>query len=155
MTDQVRSILQGVIGCDCARQEVGSLTSLTLGFGDIDSALPQPTLRDYRKWEMGTYCCAWRISDASSTLLCGSQDPKSIAELDETVGKIDFGRLAKISLDNGLDIIVELNNGIRIDFLMTVSMDYECFHIFCPDNVYIGYSIRKSWQVASSTRSIT
>jgi len=118
-------------------------------------ALPQPTLRDYRKWEMGTYCCAWRILYAGSKILCGSQDPKSIGELDETVGKIDFGRFAKIIQDNGLDILVELDNGVRIDFLMTVSLNYECFHIFCPEDVHIRYSIGKSWQVGSSTRSLT
>lgn len=155
VTDQVKSILQDMTGCACARQEVGSFKSLTLGFGDIDSALPQPTLRDYRKWEIGTYCCAWRISDAGSKILCGSQDPKSIGELDETVGNINFGRFARISQDNGLDILVELDDGIKIDFFMTVSLDYECFHIFCPDNVHIGYSVTKSWQVGLSNSTLT
>lgn len=104
--------------------------------------------RAYRRWEIGTYSCAWRIVQ-DGVVLCGSQDGGP-AELDATLQGIELGRFVSLQELNALDLRIELNNGIVVDFLAAFSDDDECIHIFCPENLSIEFSLSNGWRIGPS-----
>ena len=121
------------------------MKSLSLGFGEVSGE------KDYRTWEFGTYRCAWRVV-RNGEVLCGSQDPADLAELNTVLGGIELGRLASLEQVNGIDTRVDFDNGVSIDFLATFSDDDECFHIFGAGHLAIVFSIRDGWKVGPSNK---
>lgn len=151
LNSEVLKNIENLIGKECCRQRVGRGRSLSIGFGKkrLHGKVNRPD-DFYGEWEIGTYIASWRIVQ-EEIVLCGSQDVvDSLSELDQMLNTIQFGRIAAIKTIGKLDIRVELNNGIYIDFLGCSSEDDEIFHVFGPDNLYVEYSIKEKWRIGKS-----
>jgi hypothetical protein len=86
-------------------------------------------------------------------VVCGSQDAAdSIEELNLALRRIEFGRFASLRQLTELDVRVEFDNDVAVDFLATISDEDECFHIFCPENIYIEFSLRGAWKIGQSDK---
>jgi hypothetical protein len=154
MNIAVQEIVKDIIGKPCSRKQVGRMKSLSLGFGEI---IPyKPDMKriseiSYGEWELGTYYCSWRILK-DGRIVCGSQDTTDIDDLNIEINKIEVGRFGSLRQLTDLDVRVECDNGIAIDFLATISDDDEWFHIFCPENRYVEFKVVSGWRVGASDK---
>jgi hypothetical protein len=155
MNSEVQEILKDIIGKPCCRKMVGEWRSLSLGFGEIVPYKPDMkriSKISYGEWELGTFYDSWRILKAGR-ILCGSKDAvDTIAELNAAVNRIEIGRCSALRQLTDMDVRVECDNGVTIDFLATVSGGEESFHIFCPKNQYIEFTVKSGWQVGPSDK---
>jgi hypothetical protein len=150
ISDDVARLLDGIAGKPCTRKAVGRMRSLSLGFGTPAHPKTKPSDVGYREWEIGSYRSAWRVLRGEA-LLCASQDVvDSIEEFDHALARIDFGRFSRLWQPTEFDVRVELDNGIAVDFLATVSDEDESFHIFCPGDLYVELSARTGWRTGPS-----
>lgn len=145
----LHSALMNLTGKACCRQRVGRMRTLSLGFGEkIPHGNPRLVDGFHGEWELGTYSAAWRII-RDEKILCGSQDVvDSLSELDVRLGKIEIGRIESVCLASRFDVRVSLDGNMHIDFFGADSGDDEIFHIFCPDGLYLAYSILGGWKVS-------
>lgn len=154
MNTDVYEVINGMVGQPCCRKHIGRMRSLSLGFG---GAIPHKTpvgQAIYGEWEVGTYRSAWRIVQRGR-ILCGSQDVvDSIEDLNLELGRIEIGRFVALRQFTDLDVRVECNDGMFIDFLAAISDD-ECFHIFCPGQRYVEFTAGSGWKVGVSDKPWT
>ena len=152
MDSNVTGLIEQIVGKPCSRKEVGRMRSLSLGFGDEVRSTVKVNKKVYREWEIGTYYSAWRVV-RDGIVLCGSQDPvDSSDELDIALGRIALGRFMSLRQSTDLDVRVEFDSGVAVDFLATTSDDDECLHIFCPLERVITFSVRGGWQTGPADR---
>lgn len=146
-------VVSGLLGSTCCRQRVGRSRSLSLGFGKKTPHGNSRLVDDYYgEWEIGTFSAAWRVI-SNGTILCGSQDVvDSLSELDERIEKIQFGQIRSISLASQFDVRVTFDE-MYIEFLATASEQDEIFHIFCPQNLCVEYSIAGGWSAGKSDKA--
>ncbi len=149
MNTDVLATLAPMIGISCTRKQVGRLRSLSVGFGEIELRDTLKAGVPYRKWELGSYCCPWRIVRCGQ-ILCGSQDSDSLDKLNLSINQINFGRFVSLKQLTAFDVSVVLDNDLAIEFLCTSSRDDECFHIFCPGDNHIEYSVTQGWKIGKS-----
>ena len=83
-------------------------------------------------------------------MLCGSQDAADANKLNTVLRGIELGRFVALRQPTLLDIRVELDNDVEVDFFVATSDDDECFHIFCPDNLHVEFSMRRGWKTGRS-----
>jgi|ERR1035438_637857 hypothetical protein len=151
MNSDVRELVKQIIGKPCSRREVGRMRSLSLGFGN-EGRVSKISKTVYKEWEIGTYYSAWRVV-REGIVLCGSQDVvDSIDELNLSLGRIDLGRFMSLRQFSDLDVRIEFDSGVAVDFLATTSDDDECLHIFCPGERCIEFSVRGGWKAGPSDR---
>ena len=152
MNSDVMGLVEQIVGKPCSRKEVGRRRSLSLGFGsEIRSAI-KLNEKVYREWEIGTYRSAWRVV-RGGIVLCGSQDVvDSIDELNLALGRIDLGRFVSLRQLADLDVRIEFDSDTAVDFLATTSDEDECFHIFCPGQRFIEFSVRGGWKTGPANR---
>lgn len=145
-------IITGLIGQTCCRKRVGRMRSLSLGFGkEIPQSNPRLIDAFYGEWEIGTYTATWRIVH-DGAILCGSQDVvENLAELDQRLSQIEIGRIKMIETTSKFDVCVNFEGGLSIDFLGATSENDEIFHVFCPSNTYLEYSIAGGWKKGVSS----
>ena len=148
---RVERMIAGLVGEPCMRKEVGEYKSLSLGFGPEEVPNKVPAARIYRTWELRTYRSSWRIV-RGGFVICGHRDLGDNAEFNITLGSIDLGKFASLRQLNDLDIRIELDNGVKVDFLSTFSDDDELISIFCPGNSIIEYSVRHGWITGPSDK---
>ena len=147
MTPEVNAILEKIVGQPCTRKEVGSMRSLSLGFGEESIDIKRRD-RQYRLWELGTYSGDWKIvNDAGVVLAKGMSS--DIGELDFKLQTLQIGRFVSIQQLSKADVRLKLDGGVTVDFYGDNNNDDEYFHVFCPENVYIEFSER-GWQVGRS-----
>ena len=152
MNRDVAVLVEQIIGKSCTRKEVGRMRSLSLGFGAEVRSTIKLNEKIYREWEVGTYRCAWRVV-REGIVLCGSQDVvDSIEELNLALDRIEFGRFMSLRQFSDLDVRVEFDSGVAVDFLATISDEDECFHIFCPPKRFIQFSVRNGWKAGPSDK---
>ena len=151
MNDDVVRIIKRLSGEPCSRKEAGHMRGLSLGFGNGTERSMKLNDKVYREWEIGTYRSAWRVVQRG-IVLCGSQDVANLSELNVALERIDFGTFASLRQLTELDIRVEFSNGVAVDFFAAMSDDDECFHIFCPENLFIEFSIRGGWKTGRSDK---
>ena len=152
MKKEIAELIQRLVGEPCTKQEVGRMKSLSLGFGKPVKRAIKVNEKVYREWEMGSYRSAWRVVK-EGRVLCGSTDVSdSLAESNEALAGVELGRLAGVTQVNSLDVRVEFENDLAVEFLSTFSDDDECFHVFCPGDLFIGYSLHAGWQLSSSNQ---
>jgi hypothetical protein len=150
MNNDVAQIITRIIGKPCSRREVGRMRSLSLGFGDQVQRRTKLGDKCYGEWELGTYRSAWRVV-REGIVLCGSQDvADSIEELNLALGQLDLGCFDSLRQIGELDLRIQLDNGVAIDFLTTLSDEDECFHMFCPGELFVQFSIRGGWEIGRS-----
>lgn len=152
MNNDILDIIKPILGKRCCRIRVGTSRSLSMGFGE-KVYHNNPNLNDtfYGEWELGTYYCAWRVMKGNR-ILCGASDPDgSIEELNKNINSIEFGCLAAIIQLSDIDVRLESDSGIAVDFLATISDDDEYFHIFCPNHLHIELSIGGKWSIGKSS----
>lgn len=149
----IQDLLKPMFGKPCCRKQVGSMKSLSIGFGNkIQHG--NPKLKDdyYGEWELGTYNSAWRVMD-KRRILCGIHDPvDSIEELNGALNRIELGSITSLEHYRNLDVRVELDNNIIIDFLAATSDDDELFHIFCPGDKYVEFTVERGWTLGESEK---
>jgi hypothetical protein len=123
------------------------MRSLSLGFGAEVRSTINLNEKAYREWEIGTYRSAWRVV-RGGVVLCGSQDAiDSIDDLNFALGRIHLGRFVSLRQFADLDVQIEFHTGVAVDFLATTSDEDECFHVFCPGERFIEFSVRGGWKV--------
>lgn len=142
-------IFEKIAGQPCTRKEVGSMRSISLGFGD-EAPKSKPGNRDYRLWEMGTYGGDWKVIGGGCVELSKNRTT-NIGDLDALLQTIDFGRFVAIRQLSRTDIRIELNNGLTLDISGNSSEDDEYFHVFCPDGRYVEFS-GAGWRIGSSQK---
>ena len=140
-----------LIGKECCRVSVGAFKSLSMGFGKRVYHHNDKLVDTYfGEWEIGTFYCSWRVIK-NNKILCGASDSvDSIDDLNRSINCIQFGSIISISIFSGIDVRIEFDNGVFVDFLATISDEDEYFHIFCPDNVYIELSSEGKWLTGKS-----
>ena len=148
LTDEVAAIVHEMVGQPCCRAEVGWLRSLSVGFGNL---IPVKGLRgqikEYGEWEAGVYFNSWRII-RDGKVLCGSRDSvDTVEELDLALKNITFGKFVSLQQLTAFDIRIECDNRVIIDFLITQSGEEEGFHIFCPRNRIVTFTVKDGWRV--------
>lgn len=151
VNNSVFQIIEELKGEPCTRREVGERKSLSLGFGNLEEVTGRPRKRAYRKWELGTYDSTWRLVQ-NGAVLCGSDDSETSNELDLILENVELGGFASLRQSNDLDIRIELDNGVAVDILPAFREDDDCFHIFCPEDRYIGFSVRGGWRIGPSNK---
>ena len=151
MDKKIENLINSFLGKKCSRQQVGNCNSLSLGFGQKKYHNDQRLITDfYCEWEIGTYYRSWRIFD-KNTLFYGGNDVNDFDDSNVILNQIDFGSV--VSLKNqptDFDVRVHFDSGISIDFLTTIRDDDEIFHIFCPNDSYIAFTVGKGWEVLDS-----
>lgn len=152
MNKEILEQIRPLIGKQCCRAAIGEFKSLSLGFGE-KIYHRNPKLRDtyYGEWEIGTYQCAWRVMEKNKILL-GKNDTQQENVLDNKLKRIRFGRIASINQITDLDIRLSFDNEMIVDFFATISDDDEYFHIFCPDNMWIGLLPGGKWIIRKSDK---
>ena len=149
MTEEVSVLLTKLRGEPCTRREVGRGKSLSLGFGEEAEQTTIKRSRAYRLWEIGTLRSAWRILK-DGVLLCGSRDTDEPAEANKTLAGIELGGFSSLRQLTELDVRVELDNGVAIEFFTAFSDDDETFYISCPGKLWVKFSAREGWQTGPS-----
>jgi hypothetical protein len=147
VSPEVNEIVEKIVGQPCVRKEVGSLRSISLGFGE-ESTEPRRRKRRYRLWEIGTYSADWRILDGATVALAKRFSP-DVGELDASLASLHLGRFASIEQLSKSAVRMNLDNGFAVEFFGDPGDDDEYFHIFCPHDVYIVFS-DKGWQLGRS-----
>jgi hypothetical protein len=155
MNSDVTGLVEQMIGKLCSRKEVGRTRSLSLGFGaEVRSPL-NLSGKIHREWEIVTYYSAWRVV-RDGIVLCGSQDVvDSIDELNLALGRVDLGRFMALRQFTDLDVRIEFDNGVAVDFLATTSDDDESFHIRCPGKRLVKFSVRGGWMTGPADKPWT
>jgi hypothetical protein len=152
MNSDVRGLIEQIVGKPCTLKEVGRMRSLSLGFGSEVRSAIKLNEKVCREWEIVTYYSAWRVV-REGIVLCGSQDVVDlIDELNLALGRIDLGRFMSLRQFTDLDVRIEFDSGVAVDFLATTSDDDECFHIRCPGKRLIKFSVRGGWKTGPSDR---
>jgi hypothetical protein len=151
MDKDITKVIEQLIGKPCWRKEVGWMRSLSLGFGNQIHRKTKLIDKFYGEWEIGTYYSAWRIIQGRK-ILCGRQDAAdSIEILNLALNRIELGRFAALQQLTELDVRVEFDSGLAVDFLATTSPDSDnSFHIFCPEKKFIGFSVHGGWKIGPS-----
>jgi hypothetical protein len=148
---EFQKLIAPLIGLPNCRKKVGYRKSLSFGFGE---KITNPKLRDgyYGEWEIGTYNCAWRIIK-DSRIVCGSCDPvDSIQDMDSLVQSIEFGGVLNIHQIGEVDFRVDFKNKISAEFFSAISDNDEVFHVFCPGNKCIEFTLEGGWEIGASNR---
>jgi len=150
MNSDVRELVKQIIGKPCSRREVGRMRSLSLGFGN-EGRVSKISKTVYKEWRSNILQCLESCS--RGIVLCGSQDVvDSIDELNLSLGRIGLGRFMSLRQFSDLDVRIEFDSGVAVDFLATTSDDDECLHIFCPGERCIEFSVRGGWKAGPSDR---
>lgn len=147
VSPEVKEIVNEIIGEPCTRKEVGSMRSLSLGFGE-ESAETKSRNRQYRKWELGTYSSDWKVLDGTNVVLAKTQS-NNIGELDTKLGEICLGRLVSVQQVSQSTVRVTLDNGLAIEFTGDVEEEDEYFHVFGPGSRYLEFS-EQGWRTGRS-----
>ncbi len=147
VSPEVNEIVNEIIGEPCTRKEVGSMRSLSLGFGE-ESTEAKNRNRQYRKWELGTYSSDWKVLDGAGVVLAKEQS-KNICELDAKLGAILFGRLVAIQQVSKSTVHVTLDNAITVEFTGDMEDEDEYFHVFGPGSRYVEFS-EQGWRAGRS-----
>jgi len=152
IADDVSRALGEIIGKPCTRVEVGNFNSLSLGFGEPTRPTAKHDQKDYRDWEIGTYRSAWRVVK-QGLILCGSRDAvESVQELNAALRQIQLGRFSSLSQPTELDVRIDFDSGIAIDFLAATGDNDESFHIFCPGAVCVEFVVHRGWKIGPSDK---
>jgi hypothetical protein len=152
MNSDVIRLVEQIVGKPCSRTEVGRMRSLSLGFGAEVRSTIKTNEKIYREWEIGTHRSAWRVV-RGGIVLCGSQDAvDSIDDLNVALGRVELGRFVSLRQFADLDVRVEFDSGVTVEFLATTSDEDERFHVFCPGERFIKFSVRHGWKVGLSDK---
>lgn len=145
---EVNEMFRKIVGQPCTRKEVGSMRSISLGFGDESTGATRRRNRHYRLWELGTYSGDWRLIHGASVLLARSNSSDA-GELDAGLESLHLGRFVGVQQLSNSAVRVNLDNGLSMELVGDASNDDEYFHVFCPENIYIEFS-RDGWRVGRS-----
>lgn len=143
----IDQIFEKIVGQPCTRREVGSMRSISLGFGE-EAPKRESRNRDYRLWEMGTYVGDWKVISGGCIALSKNRTT-NIGELDALLQTIALGRFVAIRQLSRTDIRIEMDNGSALDISGNSREDDEYFHVFCPDGRYVEFS-NAGWRIGSS-----
>ncbi|MFZ2555082.1 hypothetical protein [Psychrobacter urativorans] len=144
--EQVLPLIEGSYGETCCRKRVDYYYSLAVDFGkkiyhnkkrNVDSF--------YGEWQFRTYNRMWKIIKDEQVILQGQSNTGSNDDLDDLLQQIEFGRLINISINTDLDLVLELDNGLSIEFLSR-SKEEEICVIFLPNNGYLTYHFNQDWE---------
>jgi hypothetical protein len=89
---------------------------------------------------------------ADKKVVCGHRDLGDNSELDVALDAINLGRFSGLRHLNELDVRIELDNGIVVDFLSAFSDDDESLTIFCPEERVVQFSPMHGWETGPSDK---
>ncbi|MGP5495633.1 hypothetical protein ACTXMK_10165 [Psychrobacter celer] len=145
--EEVLPLIEDSYGEECCRKRVRFGNSISLGFGKKvyheDSSLID---NFYGEWNYGCYHKLWRIKSGNETILQGWDDFENYLEIDRMLQQLDFGRLVKISIIEGISLIIELDNDLSVEFFPDKEDDDEDFHAFLPDDKCLAYYFNQGWE---------
>ena len=149
MNKEIRKLIGNFIDKEPCYIRVGSLKSLSIGFGRLVESHQHVKGLKYAEWDVGSYDGFWRIMEGNK-IICLKDNDEDIACLNEKVNKIKLGSLSKIEMITDIDVRLRFNSGIHIDFIAAISDDDEHFHIFCPENKYVELASTGKWILGKS-----
>jgi len=156
---QIQSLIQPLQGLICCRSKVGDFFSLSLGFGKQEPVPPlfsgkRLNTSFYGEWEVGSYQKSWRIVNRSEILHGGCEVGKSEMELNDRIAGVVFGHLKSIVQLSEWDVRIEFDTDYCVDFL-GVDPCEDTFHVFCPNNIFVGFKSGVGWFVGPSNKPWT
>ncbi|TFF18254.1 hypothetical protein E3C22_22135 [Jiella endophytica] len=143
----IQELLGDLAGHRCSRKRAGNDRSMSIGFGELSShPIRSEPSQFYANWEVGTFSAAWRVVKGEKIIL-GSMSPVDNAgEINERFNQVSIGGVERIEQISKYDISVLCEENIRVDFLCASDYQDDMFHVFAPDNLYIGYSVFYGWR---------
>ena len=167
LDEEVLSELMPMMGKTCWKVVRLEGQGLSLEFGEkVQYEGNNPKLKNifHGEWNIGTWDgCAWRILDKDGSILCGSDDQNDTGYIDNKLATIQLGKIICIANPTKLDVRVGFDSGKNIDFMTTITMmgygmdknimptltdDFECFHVFCPNSRYVELSTTGVWKIS-------
>ncbi len=144
--------LEKSINSNCCSWRVGEGKSLCLGFGKKNYHKDVSLIDDFRaEWEFRSFYSSWRIVKNKRILCSNCVTGSSINQLQQDLESLSFSRLEKIFMLSDMDISIQLSNGLRIDFIANdKDIEEDIISIFCPNNIFIGFSLKSGWEVCLS-----
>ena len=153
MNVTILECMNRLVGQPCCLQLVGKNRSLNLGFGEVVRHSSTIAEAIHGEWEIGTYYCSWRIIQ-NNTIVCASSDTvDDIEEIRQKIREINWGRFSSIRHLSDFDLRVELDNGVLVDFLATISDEDEILHVFMPEKIALDFTIATGWVLGPSDQS--
>jgi hypothetical protein len=146
--DDVKLLLQSLVGQSCTLQRINRDRSLFIGFGEVEETSSKP----HATTEIGIYDCSWRIS-SNGKIVCGKDDAvDELADLQECFNRINLGEFVALSQITEFDIRIQFSTSINLDILCTTSDDDEAFHIFFPSKVVLTFNPDEGWRLGRSDK---
>lgn len=138
--------LAAIKGAECCRQRVGRGRSLSLGFGErVHHGKSELEDTFYGTWELGSYYPIWRILINDDIVMGHADAFDSISDMNEILSRIKIGRLKNVMMLNHLDISIECEGDIHIEFMPATSDEDDVFHVFLPNNIFVGFQPKRGW----------
>lgn len=144
--EQMLPLIQGSYGKICCRKRVGYYYSLAVDFGEKFYHNRKRTIDPfYGEWQFRTYNRMWRILKDEQVILEGQNNVEDNNDVDEVLQQIEFGGLMKVSVNKAFGLVLELDNGLSIEFL-SCSNENEVCTIFLPQNTCLVFNNDLSWE---------
>lgn len=146
LTDEIMSHLAPMLYKECCKVRVHYSDSLTIGFGEkIYHNCERLVDPFFAEWEIRTDWCAWRIRKGNHVICGKDQLVETFEELHEIANKIVYGTLISISQPSDIDLRLEFDTGIVIEFFASLGFNDSYYEIFCPNDIVIVLLSRGNW----------
>lgn len=144
--EEIKFLVEKSFGEICCRKRVRFGNSISIDFGNkIFHNKPKMIDPFYGEWSFGCYHKIWKILKNNKIILEGQNDFDSYEKTDSLLQQIDFGRLIEVTVVDTLDIVMILDNDIRIEFL-ACSKNEDTFEVFLPYNKCLVYHANRGWE---------
>ena len=148
--EQVLPLMKSSYGEVCCRKRVGYYYSFAIDFGEKEYHNHSKNVDPfYGEWQFRTYNQMWRIIKDKQVILEGQNNIGTNDNVDDAIQQIEFGRLINISINTDLDLVLQLDNGLSIEFLSHSKEDEICV-IFLPKNRCLDYRADRGWEYEKS-----
>ncbi len=122
---------------------------LTVGVSAADNNDAMGLCRE--KFDICTWCAAWRISCGGEILL-SSRDMLSEDEFNLKLHDLNLGQLESIQMTTDWDVCVRFKGNFRIDYIAVQSDGDSTFDVFTPRGHVIAFSPVYGWQIGESEK---
>lgn len=152
MLPDVQQALAGSIGLPCHQLFIGEHASLSIGLGRSGPAPAKMGAKQRYEWEMGTYSRGWRVL-REGRIVCGALDlDANEFDISHLLSPHEIGCLVAVQSNGCMDVTLQFEHKMEIQFLTLMVEDDELFHAFGPQSIYVQFDALHGWQVGKSNR---
>ena len=148
--EQILPLIKPSFGEECCRKRVGYYYSFAIDFGQkIYHNQKRNVDPFYGEWQFRTYNRMWRIVKDDKIILEGQNNSGTNDDVDDALQQIEFGRLINVLVNNANDLVLELDDGLSIEFISCQKEDEVC-SIFLPNERCLAFNNDLSWEYERS-----